>query len=210
MAEEDVPYSYWRDEVISQVGGAFQPAVNLAIKNTIRDFLLRTRVWHETLTPSLTAGRSYAYLVPPFESASLAFLLKAYWQGADILTNFTDPADYTTRGTGSISAVRFSPPNRIELLETPSAATSTDLECVMSLVPFQGSVVVPDVLETHYFEEILAGSLERLYRQPDKPYTNPEMAKMYRLKYTQGITTARQYGLSGYSQSEVPFKFNPF
>lgn len=208
VSTEDRIFEDWRDDVLSSMSGAAPSAVNHAIERVIREFLVRSRVWQEKLTPKVTSGRRYTSLHTGYTNVVPSVVINAAWRGTPISTRFDDLSSFSVASSSSISAVRLVPPTRLELLETPTETSTTNLEVWVSLLPEVGTLVVPELVKTHHFECILSGVMSMMYAQPDKPYTNGELAKVYRFKYLQGIGTARESVNKGYSQAETPFMFN--
>lgn len=73
----------------------------------------------------------------------------------------------------------------------PTLTSLRQGRALLALKPVSFSVNFSPVLLSNWFQVLLDGTLSRLYAQPAKPYSSPQMAIEYGRKYRAGVAKAR-------------------
>jgi hypothetical protein len=158
------------------------PAVELAmvkmqIWNTIEDFYIRSTVRRET-----------AYWQMPIGVSSVDFNpFDADWLVCWIL-GFT--------GLGRARIDPFSA--TLYDLHYPTA-TNRKGEALLVLKPTSFAAELSPMLWSQWFETLMSGVLYRLYGQPVKPYSSPQMAQFHGRRYMSGCASARAIADHGFT-----------
>jgi hypothetical protein len=161
------------------VPGSVQSTLQVALFDALRDFLQHTNVWTDDLEVSLLTGVTRYELVPP--SGTLVKRLLNFYKIGDPTRQWTRPAALDL-------------PDYIVLSAAPvagEAARATVSLYAVDPVDAEGNPVFPAFIINNYFEVLQHGMLWRLYAQPNKPWTSPEIAKAYRDLYVQGRDAVR-------------------
>jgi hypothetical protein len=195
-----------RQAALLRLTGAPPEAVDLESRWVISDFLARSRVWRRTiaLTPS-DGTEQYALGIANHESATL--LLGASYSGRDLLLT-TKPL--ATTQDGLPTAVALVDDRTVEVYPAPTAdvVEPIEIEVALTLLPMTESVL-PAVVRP-YHETILHGVLARMYRIPDKPYTNQRIAPDHQWYYERGVFDVRRMTDGGRARNALFVQFAPF
>lgn len=155
------------DNVQVQVPGVGLSAVKMAAWNAIEEFYLRSTVRREPVNWQMAIGVSEIDFNPFDETWLVAWVLN--------VTGLHRP--------------QIVMPGIVRDTQQPTAVrTGTAL---LALKPVNFNVVFPPELFSHWFETILAGTLFKLFSQPAKPYSSPQIAVTYARAFNAGIAKAR-------------------
>jgi hypothetical protein len=176
------------DNVQSEVPGVTLAQIKMAAWNTIEDFYIRSTWRREHLFWEMPAG-VYAVDFNPFDADWLVAWVLA-WNG---LTN------------GKVE-----PPALLRDIGFPLATTTRNGEVWLALKPTDFSADFDPLLWQQWFETILAGTLHRLYRQPAKPYSSPQLALLHGRTFNLGVARARGIAHNNYAGNTPSWRFPRF
>lgn len=157
------------DNVQAQVPAIGLTLIKLEAWNVIEEFYLRSTARRETVYWNMASG-VYSIDFNPFDENWLVCWILAF--------------------TGLTNA-KIEPPSVLKDLSYPHP---TDLRTGQALVALKPVSFVSDLGSVHWqqwFEAILDGTLHRLYRQPAKPWSSPQLALFHGRRYMAGINRAR-------------------
>jgi hypothetical protein len=97
---------------------------------------------------------------------------------------------------------------RVYPVPTPSTTKNIKVEVALTLLPMTESVI-PAVVRP-YHETLLHGVLARMYRMPDKPYTNQRLAPEHQWYYDRGVYDVRRMVDGGRGRNAMFVQFAPF
>lgn len=165
------------DNVQAVVPAVGLAAIKLAAWNTIEDFYL-----------SSTVQRQEVYWQMPAESNVLDFNpFDSVWLVAWILS------------FNGLHNARIEPPSTLRDLTYPIPDTVRTGKALLALRPIDFDVPFPPELWVQWFDTILSGTLFRLYSQPAKPYSSPQLADFHGKTYRVGIRRARSVADRGFT-----------
>lgn len=203
------------DTVLSQVHGAEQDHVELNLRNTIREFLQKSKAWRDDLTITAKADRERYYLNPVDQWSMVAAVLNVFLDGnrvspvgdqaRDVWYNFR----YTDTGTGNASG-RYIVHQNKELVISPAPAADGQLVVGVSLQILPSKTAVPDFIGQQYFDAIVCGTLARLHGEHAKPYSSIERSQLERKQFLSEVKRARDIANRYYTTGSSGWRFPYF
>jgi hypothetical protein len=195
-----------RQAAMLRLTGATPEAVDLESRWVVSDFLARSRVWRRaiTLTP-VASVEDYPLGIANHESAVL--LLAASYDMRGLLLA---PNPLMSSQDGLPTAVMLADDRtaRVYPIPTTSTTKSVKVEVALTLLPMTESVI-PAVVRP-YHETLLHGVLARMYKMPDKPYTNQRLAPEHQWNYDRGVYDVRRMTDGGRGRNAMFVQFAPF
>jgi hypothetical protein len=195
-----------RQSALLRLTGATPDIVDYESRWVVSDFLARSRVWRRTIALAPVDGvENYPLGIANHESATL--LLGASYSGRDLLLT-TKPL--ATMQDGLPAAVALVDDRTAGVYPTPTAdvVEPIEVEVALTLLPMAESAL-PAVVRP-YHDTILHGVLARMYRIPDKPYTNQRIAPEHQWYYDRGVFDARRLADGGRARNALFVQFTPF
>jgi len=185
----------WFDEVLPEVGGVSTPLLTNAVRNSMREFLKRSTIWREDLTPITLVATTGTYTVSVGTGTVLADIIKAKIDDEREIKPIL-PGDlereypnwqfelgevkrYLMENTSSV----------IRLIRTPEIEHTLDLK--VALMPGATGTSIPDWIFEQYFEPIGYGAKHRLMRMAGFRWSNPDAASMYFTLFENAIGDAQ-------------------
>jgi hypothetical protein len=155
------------DNIEAVLAGVQHSIVQMELWNTIEEFCTRTTIWRLHVGWAMAAGVNTVNLNPLDDISLVTHILQIYGhQPVRVRAPATliDAGDTRLARAGSV--VVAAKPRRL------------------------ADEVVPSLLVDEWSEELRDGTLFRLYMQPGKPYTSPQLATMYAKKWRHAMTRA--------------------
>lgn len=199
--------NFIRDAMI-RLPGAIEEVVKHEIRSTLREFFEKSISWRRMEGPyDVKAGRPHYYLNPVDSYTHLVYVLSAYYNG-NLLAPLRVPP--VRSDTGTPYAFFCPDPQQIQLYPTPDVDATDALTIHIALTPSECTDKLPKIAITHFYDAILDGILYRMYIQPSKPYSNPELALHHQRLYRMGTGKARIVAEQGYMVMSPSVPFPPF
>lgn len=200
----------WKETLLPNLPGCMEDVAQAAFLAVARSFYRRTRSWRERFvgTPDVTSG--VIPLEPLTQYASIVFLegvsrtdgtglLKMRWPKGNNAFRVENPI---------ASTVFLQDPHTIVIYPFDAAAVPESLVLEVSVQPRQGVDILPAHAVTHHYDALEHGALYRLLLQPNKPYTNADLAKYHMREYERLVANARGMQLNNYQSGPIPWAFN--
>lgn len=170
----DYPSSYadinrLYDNVQVQIPGVTTDMVSLLTWNTIEEFYLRSTYRRENVYWEMPAGQLTINFDP--------------WPDGWRVCGFL--------GFRGLSNPKFVSPGLLQDLTYPPSPAVRKGQILLALKPPNIDATLRYDVWTQWFETLLAGVLFRLYLQPSKPYSDPQMARLQGSFFRAGIASAR-------------------
>jgi hypothetical protein len=182
-------------ELRNRVPGAIDNQLKDAIWNTLNDFCRDAWVWRETIDITLIVGEvQYTVAVPGADVVHALNVTHATLDTSGALFEYDTLMLATAPLLGDVGTPAF-----VQAVLTPSLSVGADVE---GLIP-------ADMWSTHH-QTILDGTLERMYSQPAKPFSNPQLAAYHHRAYSSGKAQARHRAQAGPVPGAQMWKFPPF
>jgi len=195
-----------RQAAMLRLTGATPDAVDLESRWVISDFLARSRVWRRTIAITPSAGVE-DYLLGIANHESAVMLLGASYNGRELLLA---PKPLVTMQDGLPTAVMLTDDRTIRIYPIPTADVTEviEAEVALTLLPMSESAI-PAVVRP-YHDTVLLGVLARMYKIPDKPYTNIRLAPEHQWYYDRGVYDIRRVVDGGRGRNAMFVQFAPF
>lgn len=180
------------DTIQSEVPGVLLPAIKLALWNTIEEFYTQSTLLREQVYWRMAPGVRSVTINPFADYRRVIWIL-----------------DYS-----GLRESKIEPPSTIHDLTFPVPQTERAGQALVALAPnsFEAAVDCDGMfsaLWSTWFETILAGTKQRLFAQPEKPYTNPTLAAFNARMFLRGKLQAKDYTRRRYSAAR-PIQFPYF
>jgi hypothetical protein len=204
----------WKKAIQTALPGALPAIVHAELQRSMNDFYLRSCAWREIIGPyQVSQGNNIIALNPADAYSRVVHVFDVYLQlAADDrrpLEKLTRPP-FADQVPDEPRRVFLIEPYTVQLDPVPNADLGNVLYAYVALTPAEDAAALPDIALTHHFEGILAGAYARLYAQPGKPYSSPDLALFYTRENMRRITAARDMANRGHSNADAPFRFPPF
>lgn len=201
--------------VLQEVHGAPDGLVRSKLQLTLRDFYTRSTGWREVVGPYVvTLGIDELPLNPVDQNSSVQFVHAAYLVGVDAPGQKT-PLSVSTRfiqgpDRSDPRAFFMLTPSTMQLYPVPNRTLGRVLYAYCTLIPTAGAIILPDISFTHHLDALMAGTFDRLYSMPKKPWSNAELAKKYGNTYRRELLVWRDFANRGNGSADTPFRFPSF
>jgi hypothetical protein len=160
------------DNVLSVVPSVTPSMVRVQLWNAIEEFYLKSTVKRAEVYWTMGNGVSVVDFNPYSQDWLVAWIL-GY--------------------TGLSSCGRIEPPAMLRDITCPAPTTTRQGQALLALKPISLDVDLPPDLWMQWFEAILDGTYYRLYMQPLKPFTSPQLAQYHASRFRSGIRSARAF-----------------
>lgn len=177
------------DNVQATVPAVTLEMVKLQAWNAIEQFYLDSTVQREKVYWQLAIGAQELDFNPFSESWLVAWVLDV-------------------RG---LYCPRIIMPGTVIDTQPPTSVRNGSALLALRPVGFDGCCsTLPPELWAQWFQTVLAGTLSKLYAQPSKPYSSPQLAQFYGAQFRQGIARARDIARREYTDGPGRWKFPLF
>jgi len=202
----------WVKEIHAKVPGAIEGYIYDQVKLVIKDFFQRTKAARRFLGPfSVSAGEAQLCLNPVDAYWNVILVMQVVRNGAALTqTNkAVIPRLFATEQTSSTPSRFYLEPYHTIKFWPQLAIDVEDIYVVAALTPRlrADNRIDQEVLDQHY-EAIKAGTLQRLYEEPGKVYTNNTSAEYWGKKYRSELTRSRVIADTDYGPASQPWSFN--
>jgi hypothetical protein len=166
------------DQLRLKLPGALDGVTQIELWNTVDDFLCRTNVWIADTEVKLKPDKIQADLDSPTAGASIWRLMELRNEDG---SHYPVAAWIPVPGTLQFA----SPSNEAKVLVATVALTIGD--------PGKRQVYpdMPDWIWSDYYDVLIDGTIGRMYGQPAKPYSNPQMAAYHLKSFTSGVNQSK-------------------
>jgi hypothetical protein len=173
------------DNVQGMVPAVLLPVVKLVAWNTIEEFYIRSTWRRELVTWCIPEGADQVDF-NPFDGD---------WLVAWVLD---------VRG---LTHYRVRPPAVLQDMDCPAQGGERRGWALLALKPSSFDAEFDSLLYQNWFETILDGCLYRLYAQPAKPYSNPQLAQYHARMFRAGCQRARAVAMQDYTDGPGRWRF---
>lgn len=202
----------WVKEIHAKVPGAVEGYIYDQVKLVIKDFFQRTKAERRFLGPLTLSANDGTYCLNPVDAYWNVIMVMQVVRNGSALTQVDKKAlpRYFANETNSRNPSRYylDPYHTIKMWPVPIADVE-EVYVTVAVTPRLRSDnrISQDVIDQHY-EAIKAGTLQRLYEEPGKIYTNTTSADYWGKKYRSELTRSRSAANTEYGESPQPWAFN--
>jgi hypothetical protein len=203
-----VSYTAWYDEVIPDVPGCLPAMATNAIRNAAIEFFDKSNayIYNHAAISAVADTPTYAY-VPPTGTVVVK-PLQVFYDGREIFPKTADelksfyPSTDWREETGTPRYFTQDDKTNIRLVPMPDADFADALTLRVSLKPTRASTTIDAGLWEEYLEPIKNGALYRLKVLKNKPFSDPEGAKLCFALFEDGIAKASNDASKGFGRAK--------
>ena len=202
----------WVKEVHAKVPGAVEGYIYDQLKLAIRDFFQRTKSWRAYLGPFTVSANEDSLCLNPVDAYSNVIQVLQVVRNGSALQHIDEkavPRTFRTE-TNSRNPARYYLEPYDTIILSPSPAEDVDeLYVTAALTPrLRADNRIPQWVIDQHYEAILAGTLQRLYQEPDKAYSNTRSAEYWGSRYRSEMVRSRSLAIKNYGEMSGPWSFN--
>lgn len=189
-------YSDLYNRVLPELRGADVPSLLRALQDGGRAFLGDSEVWRVWLDPvDLVASQVDYVLTFPYR-ADIRRIMGVRMNTTAGVTAGLEGDDIDE------SYYAFSPPDTLTLDDSlaPGTAVTDGLTVEVVLVPKLDAVEIPEWIFSRYAEGVMAYAKYVMMRQPEVPWSNPNMAIFYQREFRRKVGEAKAEASAGYKR----------
>jgi len=178
------------DNVQATVPSITLPIIQLALWNAIEEFAIRSTYFRDRVSWNMAIGIQSVDFNPYSSEMSVCWVLQQH----------------------GLYRWRIEPPARMIDLQNPSAARSGWAWLALKPVSFdmvKQPGTLPEMWST-WFETMLDGTLTRLYGQPAKPWSSPQLAQYHGTRFRMGLNRARDIAERMHTDAQSPRRTYPY
>ena len=201
----------WVKEIFAKVPSAVEGYIYDQVKLVIADFYKSTKSWRNFFGPYTALANDGTICLNPIDAKTNVIQVLAVARNGIPLANTSPvavPRTLITQLTSSTSSSYYVEPyHTIHLVPIPTKDVE-DIFVTAALTPRLRADNRIDqwVIDQHY-EAILAGTLQRLYQEPGKVYSNVTSAEYWGRKYRYEKTVERSNAMNNYKESPQPWVY---
>lgn len=206
---------YLRQLLQQQLNGCPDTLVDAQLQLVLKDFYSFTTAWRDTIGPySINQNQDTVALNPVDQNRQVQFVLRAwiYPLLGGNTRQFLTPVARKVIGNDKDLPTTFymEDPTTLVLYPVPDKTYGRGLYVYASLIPTALAAQLPVITFTHHLDAILWGALARLYRMPQKPWTDKGLAADYAKDYRRQRLLWRDVAERNYGPGDAPMVFPPF
>ena len=201
----------WVEEIHAKCPGAVEGYIYDQLKLTVKDFFQRTKAWRTFSGPHTIPANDGTLCMNPVDAYSNVIMILDVTRNGSALSQvdirtlprlFAQPTDNPTP-----SRYYLEPYHTIKMWPVPTVDVE-DIYVSAALTPrLRSDNRISSWVVEQCYEAIKAGTLQRLYEEPDKLYSNTAKAEYWAQKYRSELTRSRSVALQGYGESPQPWSF---
>lgn len=206
-AEED-----FLGHILPEVPGCDTDMAKQKLNLAIREFFLKSRSWRVKAGPYdvlADAEDPNIYLDPIEASLKVGYVFGVTYNGDRLKAMAVKPDETAFATPGKPTYYHAEVPGALRVYPLPTTDQLEALHVYCSVIPVDARQV-PEHVATHHFETITKGALSKLLVMSKKPWTNPDLARVYGAQYYDGLREARVNADSAYQNGVQNWRFPYF
>ena len=202
----------WVKEIHAKCPGAVEEYIYEQLKLVIKDFFQRTKAWRTFLGPLTAPANDGVVCLNPVDAYSNVI------QVLDVTRTASSLSQLDIRGLSRFVATQndnrnpsrfyLDPYHTIRIWPVPIVDID-ELYVTVALTPrLRADNRIADWVIDQHYEAIKAGTLQRLYEEPDKFYSNTTKAEYWGQRYRSEMARSRSVADQGYGETAQPWGYN--
>lgn len=203
-------WSYWFPDLMPHVPGCPQVLAKHELRRAAQAFFHQTRAWQiDKAAVPVVASQETVSLAPADADQELVRLESAWYDGKPLDPTTAEAldasyADDWRSHTGTPFAFFQLVPGEIRLYPLPMADATTGVTARLSVRPSETSTGLPDDMAIRFRDEIHVGAKARLMLYPGKPWSNPDLAGVYGMTFSDQVGAANARAARSFAQARIP------
>lgn len=202
----------WVKEIFAKVPGAVEGYIYDQLKLVVKDFFQRTKAWQTYTGPWTALADDGTITLNPIDSTSAVIQVLTVVRNGSPLTPVSPrsvPFLIVNDTSSSKSPSRYytEPYDVIKLFPVPSEDVE-DIYVGVALTPrLHCDNHIEQWVIDQCYEAVLAGTLQRLYQEPSKVYSNAASAEYWGKRYRSELARSRSVASQNYAQTANPWSY---
>lgn len=214
VALNGISTTYLANKIITEAPGIPDALVGSKLYDVLREFYTNAGAWRERIGPyTVRAGRPILYLNPIDQYSQFQYVLEAHIYPSSPGGNQKQPlrpSAVPLQGTdvGMPLWYWMTDPTTMNVYPTPDK--DYPVWAFGILLPLINTPRLPDIATTHHADAIMYGVLARLFRMPQKPWTDQKLSAMYMKDYRREMLRWRDVANRGYTNAIPQWRYPSF
>jgi len=200
----------WVDSLMPKLSGAILENVKQVVDETIIELLSRSGVWRANIGPFSVIKNKQEVFIEPVYSQLVVGSVKRVWFNTTEIFPIADATSLTSITTATPLQYSVHSNDVLMLTPSPEATASKIVTVGATLLPKRGTYIVPKFVFDKYFEGVISGALAKLYREPNRPYTDINLSTINERKFRGAVGTARASAETGFALAQPNWSFPKF
>lgn len=197
-----VNWDYWLEEVAQTIAGADRDLVRYHVRAAAIEFCQLSEAWHlEALPLDIEQGQNLYTLQAPLSDVDIVGIVFASIQDkfitpkskADIERQYGNALTQT----GPVRHYYQQSANQLMLFPTPDFALANGLKYTVAVRPTRSSNGMNADLGKEYFDAIANGAIARLYKLPNRPWSDGAAFTMFEQRMKESARRAKSRAFRG-------------
>lgn len=208
--------TYIVDKILTRSPAIPDSLVNSELQDVLRHFYTMSTAWREVIGPYMVAANSPVIQLNPIDQfKQLQFVLQAWLFPSINGAQFPQRLHLSPRlivgpDVAPPSTAFMEKPDRLRLYPVPDKTYGNLLFVYAVLTPVINTPRLPDISMTQHLDALQWGTMARLYRMKNKPWSDKGAADDYQRMYRQEMLLARSQANQAYSGAVGPMQFPTF
>lgn len=213
VALNGVSTTYLTNKIVMEAPGMPDALVASKLFDVLREFYTNAGAWRERIGPyKVKPNRNVVYVNPVDQYSQFQYVLEAHlypFPGANQKQPLR-PTPTPLQGTdvGTPLWYWMTDPTTLNLYPTPTAAA--DLYIYGILLPLINTPKLPDISTTHHADALMWGTLARLFKMPNKPWTDQKLSAEYQREFRREMLRFRDVANRGYTNAIPQWRYPSF
>lgn len=200
--ECDVTLDTWLKDSLPDLPGVVRSVAERQLILACREFFDRTYAWQVALPDQHAKAGARQYWLSPYDQVSnVVGVLGIGFNGTQLTPLKQRPARIAESTTPS-HYYAASIPDCIELFPQLTEDVDEALTFYLALTPKQSVEHLPRIAAIKFYDAILDGFLARMYMQPNKPYSQPQLGVERRRSFVAAISRFKGLARQGFVQAQ--------
>lgn len=188
-------------DIATIVNGVMPEVIRNELNATVRDFCRRSNSLKDDVLDTLPAGSNELMIADVNGLKAIKVLAARTGDGAII---YEDPLLRQRAPTGIVTPRRYYCPAENKMVFEGAPQADLPLTLMVAFCPRADSASVPEDLYEQRYEGLKAGTLGRLYMQPNKPYSNLALGRLNMGSFVAAVSIARVEALQELTKADPP------
>jgi hypothetical protein len=201
----------WAKEVHAKVPGVVEEYIYDQLKLVIKDFFQRTKAWRTFLGPLTALANDGKICLNPVDAYSNVIQVLEVTRNLSAMSqlDFRTLPRLVANENDNRNPARFylEPYHTINIWPVPLVDID-EIYVTVALTPrLRADNRIAEWIVDQCYEAIKAGTLQRLYEEPDKLYSNVAKAEYWGSRYRSELARSRSVAAQGYGETAQPWGF---
>lgn len=199
--ECDVKLQVWLKDILPQTPGVVRKVATRELVLAAREFFEKSFAWRTVVGPNQMKANKKRYTLSPIDAyTDVVGVMGVEFKGTPLTPLARKPGD-TTTSSNRAYGYWLEQPDTVVLYPIPTETVASALTFHVALAPKQTVTRLPRIAQTHFYEALRDGVLQRLFAHPSKPYSNPLLAQYHGQRFRNSIALYAGQAKKGFANA---------